>query len=268
MTPCANKDFRAALKRFLRTEFPRLGGEKVIGLFVEELMSLIDRHHLLRDRVGVGQVLWYAVAADDPPFRYKRITDCRLVPVVLSLVSPEDIALRRRGEEKRRQRLKRLIPRLLEEAFAQGGVLSLSDLSLLLGYSPIYISQLTREYEEEHGVLLPRRGTIHDLGPTVSHKATIFSKAFLEGKQTPDIARETFHDEASVDRYLLDLDRVAYAMAVHGMGAEEICFTTGMSEGLVRQYMDLARELGLSGVDFPRAGGRLGSDARAEAGEG
>ena len=106
-------------------------------------------------------------------------------------------------------------------------------------------------------MLLPRRGTIHDLGRTVSHKAVIFRKALSEGKQTPDIARETCHDEASVDHYLLDMDRVAYAMLVHGMSIKEICFTTGMSEGLVRQYMELAKELGLSEKDFPQARSRL-----------
>lgn len=104
--------------------------------------------------------------------------------------------------------------------------------------------------------MLPRRGSIHDLGPTVSHKAIICRKALSEGKQTPDIARETCHDEASVDYYLLDMDRVAYAMIVHGMSIGEICFTTGMSEGLVRQYMDLAEELGLSEKDFPQSRSR------------
>lgn len=53
-----------------------------------------------------------------------------------------------------------------------------------------------------------------------------------------------------MDRYLLDLERVAYAMFKHDMSAREICFTTQMSEGLVGQYMDLANELGLSGEDL------------------
>lgn len=131
--PAAGKNFRAALERLLRTEFPRFGGSKVIGPFIDELMALIDSHHLIRDRVGVGQVLWYAVAKSDRPYRYKKITDCHMVPVTLTLVSPEDISERRLGKEKRRKRLKRLIPRLYREAFSQGGVLSAVDLSLLLG---------------------------------------------------------------------------------------------------------------------------------------
>lgn len=246
-SPAAEKSFEAALKRLIKAEFPRLGGEKVIGLFIEELMALMEGHHLTSDRVGVGRLLWYAVAVDDPPYRHKRMSDTRMVPALLSLVTPEDIALRRCGEEGRRQRAKRVATRLLEEAFEQGGVLALADLSLITGLSTGYLSDLVCEWEEEHQVVLPRRGTVHDMGPSVSHKAVICRKAVSEGKQTPEIAKETHHSEASVDRYLLDLERVAYAMLKHDMSLREISFTTQMSEGLVGQYMDLAKELGLSG---------------------
>ena len=238
---------RAALRRLIKTEFPRLGGDKVIGLFTRELPALIKSHHLTRDRVGVGQLLWYAVDIDDPPYRHKRMSDTSMVPVLLSVVTPEDVALRRRGEEGRRERAKRVAARLLEEASEQGGVLALADLSLVTGLCTGYLSDLVCEWEEEHQAVLPRRGTVHDLGPSLSHKAVICRKAVSQGKQTPEIARETHHSEASVDRYLLDLERVAYAMFKHHMSAREICFTTQMSEGLVGQYMDLASELGLSG---------------------
>ncbi len=244
--PAAEKSFRAALRRFIREEFPRLGGERVVALFIEELLRLIDSHHLTRERVGAGQLLWYAVDALDPPFRHKRMADTRMVPVLLSLVTPEDVEERRRGEEGPRERAKRVAARLLGEAWAQGGVLSLADLALIMRLSPGYLSDLVGEWESERREVLPRRGTVHDLGPSLTHKAAICRKAVLEGKQTPEIARETHHSPASVDRYLLDLERVAYAMLKHGMSPREICFTTQMSEGLVRQYAQLVAELGLS----------------------
>lgn len=234
------------MQHLIKSEFPRLGGTKVRELLAGEIEALIEAHHLRRDRIAVGQLLWYAVHKDDRPYRYKKITDCRMVPVVLSVVSPEDVSIRRAGGEKRRERLKRLIARLCEEAYEQEGVLSLSDLSLITGYSQIYLSQLAREYEDEHGIILPRRGTVHDIGPTMSHKAAICRKAIVDGKQTPDIARETSHDEQSVDKYLLDFERVAYAMLKHGMSINETCFTTRLSEGLVRQYADLITELGIT----------------------
>ncbi len=163
--PAAEKSFRAALRRFIREEFPRLGGEKVVALFMEELLGLIESHHLTRDRVGVGQLLWYAVDAEDPPFRHKRMADTRLVPVLLSLVTPEDVEERRRGAEGPRERAKRVAARLLEEARAQGGVLSLADLALLMGLSPSYLSDLIGEWEREHGAVLPRRAPCTTSGP-------------------------------------------------------------------------------------------------------
>lgn len=52
-------------------------------------------------------------------------------------------------------------------------------------------------------------------------------------------------------------------MIVHGMSIGEICFTAGMSEGLVRQHMDLAEELGLSEKDFPQSRSRTRPCIRA-----
>jgi hypothetical protein len=245
--PSASKGFRAALEHLMRTEFPRMGGSKVRDLFVEEIIALIDSHHMTKDRVGMGQVLWYAVAREDHPYIYKRLSQCKMVPVILTLVSPEDIAILREGKELRRPRIKRIAARLYKEAFAQGGVLSAADVGLLIGYSPTYVNELIHDYEEEHQVMLPTRGSVHDMGSRVTHKAEICRKSLVEGKQTPDIARETFHDERSVDRYLQDFDRVFHAMFKHGMSVKETCFTTRFSEGLVRQYMKLAQELGLSG---------------------
>lgn len=245
-SPAAEKNFRAALRRFILKEFPRLGGERVVGMFIDELLRLVESHHLTRDRVGVGQMLWYAVDAADPAYPHKRMAEAKMVPVLLSLVAPEDIAARRRGEEGRRERCRRTAARLLREAWEQGGVLSLADLALIMGLSAGYLSDLIGEWESLHQAVLPRRGTVHDLGPSLSHKALICRKAILEGKQTPEIAKETHHSEASVDRYLLDLERVAYAMRKHNMDKSEISFTTQMSEGPVSQYMDLACELGLA----------------------
>lgn len=249
--PASCKNFRNALENLLKTEFPRLGGTKVRKLLVDELISLFEAHHLTQERVAVGQMLWYAVDKEDRPYCYKKMSDTKLVPVILSLVNGEDIEVRRRGKEGPRERMKRRAVRLYGEAYEQGGVLSHADVSLIMGCCKMNISKLVTEYEEEHGVVIPRRGTIHDLGSSMSHKGTICRKAILEGKQTPDIARETSHDEKSVDRYLLDFDRVAFAMLKHGMSIKEICFTTRLSQGLVSQYADMIKEFGLSEEDLP-----------------
>ena len=77
----------------------------------------------------MGQVLWTAVAVDDPPSQNKRIEDTRLVPIVLDLVTAQDIdETRAKGMRSQTRRTK--IVRLFRQAYEQGAVLSLADVSL------------------------------------------------------------------------------------------------------------------------------------------
>ncbi len=107
------KTFRSALCHLLQTEFPGVFGPAVTQLFAERVEQLFDKFHPERSRLKVGQVVWAAVAADDPPARDKRIEQTRLVPVVLDLVAPEDIEQMVGGARIaaiRRSRLRRLLP--------------------------------------------------------------------------------------------------------------------------------------------------------------
>src|SRR5271167_3149570 len=45
-------------------------------------------------------------------------------------------------------------------------------------------------HERETGKLIPRRGTIHDMGRSVSHKAIICSKSLVERKPTSQVAQD------------------------------------------------------------------------------
>jgi len=93
------------------------------------------------------------------------------------------------------------------------------------------------------------------MGPTLTHKAIICRKAFLEGKVTPEIARETFHSPEAVDRYLLDFARVHFALVQRGMTPEEVAFAIQRSLRIVRQYVKLIEEFALDGQQvYDRAG--------------
>ncbi|MBK9233846.1 MAG: DUF1670 domain-containing protein [Anaerolineae bacterium] len=82
--------------------------------------------------------------------------------------------------------------RWCQEAYDQGGVLTLLDLSLLSGLAESYAGQLLRQYEQEHAMTVPIRGTVHDIGPSVSHKAEVIRR-YLRGQSPADIARELNH---------------------------------------------------------------------------
>jgi len=93
---------------------------------------------------------------------------------------------------------------------------------------------------------VPRRGNLHDMGRTVTHKRIICHKAFLEGKTTDVIARETNHSPEAVDHYLLDFSRVYYATVLKGMSVEEATFAIQRPRSLVEEYVRLLVEFGLN----------------------
>jgi hypothetical protein len=96
----------------------------------------------------------------------------RLRPVVLSVVTYEDIQKRAEGVPQKEIRTN-AIARMLCEADEQGGTLAETDLSLILSCSNMTIYKNITEYERENNVVLPRRGTVHDLGRSTTHKILI-----------------------------------------------------------------------------------------------
>ena len=78
-------------------------------------------------------------------------------------------------------------------------------------------------YVQRHHVttreIIPCRGTIHDLGRSMTHKAMICYKRLVEHKTTSQVAAETNHTPESVERYVQTLRRV------------KLCTDAGMSVG-------------------------------------
>jgi hypothetical protein len=243
--PQAGKTLREALRNFIRREFPRLGGPWVIEMFVDRLLQLVERYHIGRDKLQPGQTLWPAVALDEAPGYRKAIYATRQVPVVLTLVNQEDITAMRQGSPWTGILQGELV-RAMKEAHAQGGLLTTSDLSVLFHHSHSRVAELVRQYETQTGEVVPRRGNLHDMGRTVTHKRIICHKAFLEGKTTDVIARETSHSPEAVDHYLLDFSRVYYATVLKGMSVEEATFAIQRPRSLVEEYVKLLVEFGLN----------------------
>jgi hypothetical protein len=90
--PQAAKTLRQSLISFITREFPRLGGPWVIDLFVDKLLALVDTYRFHRQQLKPGQVVWPAVAVDERPRYRQPMTRLRQVPVIVTIVSQEDIA--------------------------------------------------------------------------------------------------------------------------------------------------------------------------------
>jgi hypothetical protein len=233
--PLLDKTFETAVSGFILAEFPKLGGPKVVKLLVNELKAIVEQYYPPLTNLRMGQMLWFAVAKEEKGGYGKCMKNLRLRPVVLSVVTYEDIQKRAEGVPQKEIR-KSAIARMLREADGQGGTLAETDLSLIL-----FCSNMT-EYERDNNVVLPRRGTVHDLGRSTTHKKIICEKSLRDKKATPDIARETYHSPNAVDRYLGDFDRVRFCLK-KGLSVEETSFTTQLSKSLVVEYEDLIEEL-------------------------
>ena len=255
--PQAAKTLRQTLIRFISREFPRLGGPWVIELFVDKLLELVDTYRIERGRLKPGQTVWQAVAVDERPGYRKPMTETRQVPVVITIANQQDIEDLRNGVRWTRV-LQRAVVRAANDAYAQGGVLTCSDLALLFNHNAGRIAGLIREYEAETGEVVPRRGNVHDMGPTVSHKWIICRKAYLEGKLTPTIAREAFHSPEAVDNYILGLARVYFATVQQGMTPQQAAFALQQSLYLVEEYVEMIEEFGLDQQQvYDRVDGRM-----------
>ena len=140
------KTLYSALCHLLQTEFPGVFGPTITRLFADKIDELYERFHPPGSRFKVGQVLWAGVAADSPPTRKQRIEDTRLVPIVLDLVTAWDID-ETVATEKRVQTRRNKVVRLLRQAYEQGAMLSLADVSLILHVHTSTISRDVVEHE-------------------------------------------------------------------------------------------------------------------------
>lgn len=239
--PMLRKTFEAAVTNFVTREFPFLQGTMIVTLFVKELKKIVEAYYPPIPYLRPGQMVWVAVDKKEKLGYKKTITETKIRPVVLTILDREDI-LKYMNRVPLDQIQRDAWARLLLEADEQGAVLSEIDISTIFKVYPDLISKGVRAYEKEHQTILPRRGTIHDLGRSVSHKATICRKKLTENKSTSQIAQETHHTPEAVDRYLKGLSQVIFCTE-RGMSIKDTSFITSMSEGLVKQYTKLAKSL-------------------------
>jgi DNA-binding XRE family transcriptional regulator len=233
--PPQGKGIQGAIKHLLEEQYAFVGGDRVQYMLIEDLIQIFKQYSRDPWNLEVGQTLWFAVHMDEKPGPGKTLSKMRVVPAILSITHEEDKQMRINGyshQEIRRYR----VARLLKEAYAQKGVLTQADVAELIGVSAGTIGKDIKVYQTEQGVILPYRGTIHDIGPSLTHKKVIIEK-FLQGIPTPDISRMTQHTEEACDRYIKAFKKVRM---LHGkMKPLEIARIIGMSERLVNEYIAL-----------------------------
>ncbi len=241
--PDSVKHYNSAKQRFLkpvimnffRNEFPKLFGPVIRAKLADELIILFEKNCPETVKLKSGQLLWNALDKNtrgDSPYR-------KFVPVVLSIVTPDDIEQLTKGV-KPSVIAKNTVARIINEAYQQGGILSTRDIALLTLRGTSAISHIRLSYEKEHQTILPHTGALHDMGSTVTHKAAIIYKVVIQKKDPSIAALETNHSQRAVDRYLKDYNRVKTVYEQN----HDIAFihlATGIAKHVIKQYIDILK---------------------------
>ena len=187
-----------------------------------------------------GQVVWPTVHKDEKSSYGKSIKQTRLTTVVLDLVQSCDARDRANGMKLRAIK-KEAVARMFKQSFEQDGCMTNAELAILLKISTDTVGSYIKEWELENNEVLPRRGSIHDIGPTLTHKKIIIEKLFLEQKPVQQVSRETYHSLPAIQRYISTFKQVLLCKKKR-MSTEEIAYALGRTKQLIREYEEIIEE--------------------------
>lgn len=235
--PAAGKSFSGALDSFFANELPQVGGAMTRKHIVAHILQMIEQYYPRSERLQQGQMPWVATHKDDK-LRYGHSVDAsKLTQVYLTPTPASELSDRANGKKLREIKVER-VASLCKEAYAQDAVLTNAEIAIMLKTTPTTVGKYIRLWEEENAELLPRRGTIHDLGPTLTHKKEICRATFLEGKTIGDVMRETYHSAQAIHRYISTFKRVLTCRK-NGLDQESTQYALRMSKKLCQEYFDL-----------------------------
>lgn len=224
------------IEDFFRKEFPNTFGPNIRSTIADELIAIFNSNNREIQTIKSGQILWNAVHKDTRADSRNR----KLVPVVLTIVADEDIS----NLEKRKdisENKQRIIARITQEAYAQGALLSMRDIALLLATDDSSITRIRQKYELRNSCSLPQTGTLHDMGSCITHKYQIVFKYVVEKKDPIIVAKETNHTLRAVDHYLKDYNRVKLLFQ-DKKPPEYIKAATALPIHVIKQYIDIINQ--------------------------
>jgi len=174
-----------------------------------------------------------SVAPNIPLARAKQ----RLVTLTLH-AGKEDIETRKKGSVPA-LRQKRLC-RMCQEAFQQGGLLTLEDLANLFNCG---VRTLVNDLASlrKQNIVPPLRSTTKDMGRAITHRRLIIS-LWLQGLEYSEIARKTNHSIDSVANYVDKFKRCA-ALFSSGFDLPTVAMMVGLSTPLTQEFQRIYSDI-------------------------
>lgn len=239
----AKRTFRQAVLHLLEKGYGLLGSRRVLTLLTKDVQELVEEFYPPPDRLSSGWMVFTGTKASGSRARPgQSAADHELVTIAWPVLLSEDLhqlmALRE-AKERRKWFQSRLV-RIIEYGWQhpKGPVLlTLADLSAMLGLTIVQVSKMLTEVRSTTGKSLLTKGYYFDQGMRPTHKAEIIA-LYEAGLDETEIARQSNHAPASVGKYIRDYERVKLLLT-HHTPIEHIGHLVQMQPSVVRAYLSL-----------------------------
>lgn len=240
-SPLRDKVLASMLRQLFVTQFGYENKVIFADAMINEILKTIEAFVKPLSSVKPGQLVWMAVINDRGKHTFQKMKETPQVPLVLDLITDGDLKALAEGgspSDVRRQRH----ARLLDQALEQDGVLAISDLSAMTLANQAQVRGDIAHVKEAEGRTLPHRGSVQDIGPTLSHKVEV-ARLLEAGHLEPDICRmlSPVHDLRSVERYAQTYKNVLKLLE-GGFAPSDITGILSLSKKLVQAYTELVQE--------------------------
>ena len=239
--PLRDKTLSNVLRHLFVTEFGYDNKVLFAEAMIQRILATLEAFVKPAAMLKPGQLLWMAVIRDGHKHAPQAMKETPQVPVVLDLLTDDDLQALSDGQSfvsVRRQRH----ARLLDQALAQGGVLAQTDLAALTLTSERMVGRDIAHVQQAEKRCLPYRGVVQDVGPTLSHKVEV-ARLLEAGYLEPEICQllSSAHDLRSVENYAQSYKNVLKLLE-RGFAPQEISSILSLSRRLVDQYIQIVKE--------------------------
>jgi hypothetical protein len=213
-------------------------GAVTASAIIDDLLALIEQYYRYNDNsfLKPGQIVWHAVPVDEYPRKGKSMAQTKLKPVVLDMITDDDIEGLKTPIGVHELKMKK-IERWTHQAYDQGALLSQLDLAVLLASTTVTVGICVREYQNLYNRSLPTRGNIQLIGSGQTHKRPIIA-LHLKGYLVPTICQKTNHSKESVERYIHDFEAIK-TLSEKFDDVDLISRIVRLTPSVVKQYLDL-----------------------------
>jgi hypothetical protein len=179
-----------------------------------------------------------AVSADEPG--HKALSQCKMVPVVLTLYAGEkdhEYRLAQEGAQGTVALRRRQIVRMAQEALDQGALLTAEDLAFRIFNCGLRTISRDLKALAEDGIVVPLRSQQKDAGRALTHRVQAI-ELYLKHYTFTQIRQRIRHSLSSIANYVVTF-AVVVAHTRDGHAVDEIAFLVQISPSLVRAYQEL-----------------------------